>query len=352
MTIIFFLYLAIFPFLLFIFCEKVRYSKKLFLAICFFQLFFFYSFRSIDVGIDTLSYITVYNNFDTNVTYQYYFSHYEIGFQTIYNILKFFNAGEQWVLIVCGVIIHSSIAIFIYKNSKNIILSTFLYTCLFFPNSMNIIRQYLSVAIAVHFIYFLLKDKYFYSILIIILASLFHQIALVFLLFVLIYALKTPKMIMSLFFIFLFLIIIFPNQFTDFIMQMSSSGEYYSTEDFVVQRNLRLTTILTIIEAILCIFTNYKIKHKKNGREIDLYAFFSLFNLIMGILYLRNEIFSRIIEFVNIYLINSLPYIRCHLRCYYKPLINVLIYLIPVLLLIISASFGGSGVNHYHMLFF
>lgn len=350
MTIILFLYLALFPLLISKLFNDSKISKKVFLFICFVQLFFFYAFRSFEVGTDTLSYINTFNGFESQITYKYSFLHYEIGFQLIYEMLKYFNAGSQWVLIVSGCIIHFSIGVFIYKNSKNIALSTFLYTCLCFPNSMNIIRQYIALSIAIHFIYFLLKDKYFFSIMFILIGSLFHQIALIFLFFVIIYKIKMPRLVVSIFFIVFISAIIFPNMYLSYLTTIYDSNNYLSNDNFAVFRTFRLTNLITIIQILLFGYNFYKKSYK--CRNDELFFYFSLLNLIVGILYLKNEIFSRIYEFLNVYLLIGIPQVKESLKCYYKPVINVLMYTIPLMILLLAVTNSGGGVENYSMIFF
>jgi len=345
-----FIYLALFPLVLgFIFKKKIDKSKtkKIYLFICFFQLFFFYAFRSIDIGTDTLTYVNTYKFFNVSEYYSIMISHYEIGFKFLYYILKYFNANPQWVLIVSGLIIHLGFSNFIYKNSKNIVLSTFIFSCLFFPNSMNIMRQYIAVAIAINSLQYILQKKYINAIFLILVGALFHKIVLILLVFLLMYILNSWRLIIFMCILAILLVVFFPIQILGLLRYFSNSFSYYVSDQYSVLRFMRFTTLLTFFIFILLFYSYYKKRYFTNISELKLYTYIGIVNFMFGILYLQNESFSRVIEILNIYLIISGPMIMTELRSYYKPLIRIAIYLVPLILLLNSVFNSGSGVENY-----
>lgn len=348
-----YVYLAIFPFVLNLFFKNSnmnKKNKKFFLIICFFQLFIFFALRSIEVGKDTAGYINTYDNFDTSSQYAYLFTHYEVGFQIFYKILKLFNASNRWILIISGFVIMTGFAIYIYKNSNNMLLSVFIFTCMFYPNSFNIMRQYMAVAIAINSFQYMKNNKYIKAILLILTGALFHHIGLLLLIPVLLYWGKFLKIASSFLVILLIFVIFFPNQLMNTVFSLFSTYDSYSSNAFLAGRTIRFTTILTTMTLILVMYAYYK----RNNYEINIIYFFIFIficNEIAGFLYLNYEIMSRVIEVLNIYLIVALPYIIGRLRSYYKPLIEIVIYIIPFVYLISSIINNGSGTNNYTMFF-
>lgn len=132
--------------------------KKRYLALCFFQMLLIQGLRSAEVGTDTIMYTEVYNNYLHSEYYAYRFTHFEKGFQLLYDILHRVSADEQGLLITMSAIAMAGFGYFIYKNSQDVLMSTFLFACMFYPNSFNISRQYLALSLSINS-YELIREK-------------------------------------------------------------------------------------------------------------------------------------------------------------------------------------------------
>ena len=73
--------------------------KKRYLVLCFFQMLLIQGLRSTEVGTDTIMYTEVYNNYLHSEYYAFCFTHFESGFQLLYNFLHRVSADEQGLLI-------------------------------------------------------------------------------------------------------------------------------------------------------------------------------------------------------------------------------------------------------------
>lgn len=112
-------------------------------------------------------------------------SGYEIGYVVFCKLISLISTDVQWFITVVGVITYSVMARFIYRNSENVVLSTFLviFSCTYYM-FFNILRQALAVSIVL-LGYEVLKSKknkirrYIIFALMVVLAMSFHQSAII-----------------------------------------------------------------------------------------------------------------------------------------------------------------------------
>jgi len=113
------------------------------------------SIRSINVGVDTLQYATVFEKIANcnSLTEAFNVSRFEKGFIVLCFILSRISSNPQILIFVSSVIIISSVMIFLYSSSKKVWLSLFMFIALnYFSMYMNVMRQ--AVAISIIFIAF------------------------------------------------------------------------------------------------------------------------------------------------------------------------------------------------------
>lgn len=156
--------------------------KKGFYIKLMFGLFIVLSaFRSIRVGNDTPEYIRLFN--EIAVTGDISKSRYEMGYLYLNKFLSLISSHSQVIIIATSVIIMLGFARFIYKYSNNVWLSVYLFfTMGYFGMSMNTIRLNIAIVIILFSYDFLTEKKLFQFVSIVLLASLFHITALIFLL--------------------------------------------------------------------------------------------------------------------------------------------------------------------------
>lgn len=169
-------------------------NKKLVLIILFLIITVISSIRSYSVGVDTVQYY---------YSFKYIISHswstvlslrYEIGFDYFCKIISLLSKNPQIIIIMSSVIIFPSICNFIYKYSKNVSLSVFLYICLnIYFSHLNLMRQALACSIILLSLNFVIERKPLKFILTIIFATLFHSSAIIFLCIYPLYKIKYNK---------------------------------------------------------------------------------------------------------------------------------------------------------------
>src|SRR5699024_4696704 len=158
-----------------------KYKREIFIILTSFQLFILLSLRSIDVGSDVAGYLKVfewakYADFRVLIDHRH-----ELGYLVFNKMILLFTTNNQLFLATIAAITVFSVGYFIYKNSKSPFLSYYLYITLgFYTFIFSGLRQAIAFSI-IFFSYKYIKEKKLFKFLsTVILASLFHKSALVF----------------------------------------------------------------------------------------------------------------------------------------------------------------------------
>lgn len=325
---------------------ETKQGKKIFLFITFFQMALIQGLRSITVGTDTSLYVNTYNNYLFSEYYSFQFTHFEPIFKFIYEICHKFNFNSTHFLLLISSITMFGFAYFIYKNSKNVIFSTFLFACLLYPNSFNIMRQYLALSISINSYNFFADKKYFKGILLVLFSSFIHSTSILLLLLIPLNYLKKPKTKVLILITLLPIFYLFGNYIVSNALILVGKSFYASR--YYANRIFRLTTFITFLSFLLTeLFRKNCTDDKK---EISLLSNICFLNVFFGILYLKYEYFSRVIELFNSFLIISIP-LGMKYKFYLKPIIRVIVFIVPLLLMINSIFNSGSGIENYTFFF-
>lgn len=329
--------------------NKINYDekkKKKFLFLCFFQMALLHGLRSFEVGTDTIPvYTSIYENFQSSDYYAWKYSHFEIGFQLFYKLLRYLNISTHLMLLIMGLCIMQGFAIYIFQNSKDVFLSTFMFASVFFPNSLNVLRQYLAVSIAINSYQYIKQKKYLTAIILVALGSSIHIIAILTLLPMIIGFIKNWKLLRNIMIFISGFFHLFGEQIVSFFLTIA--GKTYYLSGFNVNRIIRMTTILTLAIALLTwYFTKTETEHE-NKIEMNNLSCVAFVNFLAGILYLRFEFMSRVIEVINLYVLTMIPLGLRTAKFKNKKLIKMLIYIILVFLMFMDVYNSGSGVEEY-----
>lgn len=349
-----FVYNALFVLLLGKLFEKKIHSdknKRKFLFITFVQMVLIQGLRATDVGTDTEMYVTVYNNYLSSKYYSFLFTHFEPGFQEFYNILHSIRLDSQWMLFIVSAITLFLFAIFIYNNSNNVVLSTFIFACLIYPNSFNIMRQALGLSIAINSLQYLLKQKYIKAVILIIISSFFHATSILMLIpFILSLVKRNWKLVRNVILLSSVVFLLFGNQIINVLLLMVGKSFYLS--GYNVTRLFRMTSMLTFVIAFISwYFLNNTLPQNNYRKQLNLFSCISFVNMVCGILYLRFEFFSRIIEYFNAFLIIAIPIWITVGKRKYEQLYRMGFCIVAFLIMLNSVFNSGSGIGSYRFFF-
>lgn len=325
-------------------------TKIIFLTVCFFVMFLIQALRDSSVGSDTIQYVNIYDNYKTSEVYSYLFTHYDWGIQLIIRVFSGIGFDSQLFIAFLSMIIMVGFSIFIYKNSKNYVLSTLVFAGIFYPNSFNVIRQYVACAIAINSFYYFKNKKYIRSLIIVLFSLLFHKISLIILVPYLFSLIKDRKIQIAFLFLFVGVAIIFNNMIISYFLELFR-GDYYTSGDFDSMRIFRMSSLLVLFYAIVILYT---MQWSKEDEMLDykIVSSFSLVNLIFGFYYLKNEIFSRIIELLNLHLLLSISLvINVSRRGKYYLIYRAVAVSLIFFLMIMQVFNSQSGVESYSFFF-
>lgn len=222
-------------------------------------------FRDINVGVDTVEYKIIFDdylnyNWNKIITDDSSEDRIELGFKILMKV-----CGEIYPNYYFYQFIFSIIYIFlnlnlIYRYTSNVIL-----TCAFFlgggmfMQAFNIARQMFAVAIVGYAIISLLNDKFFKSIFIIIISYFFHSSSLIVLILVLLYPFRKYKFAMTIAPIILIILIILINDILLQAVFVIFGDKYleYIINDYSRPNTGIMTKMMWIINFIVAITIYY-----------------------------------------------------------------------------------------------
>ena len=160
-------------------------KNKRFVISSFILIFLVQALRASSVGNDTIRYerlfLSIAQRSDLSST------RWEPLYLLLNRLILHVSNNPQWLLVVCALIMDIGFSIFILKNTKeneSAFWPVFLFICfLHYANSLNVMREYLAISIAVQ-ITWVMRDvkgakRWWISLLLILASSMFHAISII-----------------------------------------------------------------------------------------------------------------------------------------------------------------------------
>lgn len=295
-----------------IFCFKKQSKKKnlIFVILAFSQLLAISIFRY-KIGYDYNMYATGEFNMHMEGFETLQYKDWEIGFVLLTKVLGLVFPNFYYYMAFFAVISLVPAAIFIYKNSKIPWISTVLYvnTFLFFM-TMNFMRQAVAVSLVMLSWHFIKKKKFFKFLVIILIASLFHQTVLIMIpiYFIIKMKIKPQGMI-----IYAYFLLIFYISSTDLINILTKFlHEEYNRSIFVTEGISFVYAILpTAIAIIAFLLSKYTINMSdENKYLINMTIITGLFFITA----MRHGIIERLSYYTLIFFILLVPEIYLSIK--------------------------------------
>lgn len=157
--------------------------KKRFLVFSFFGMFLLQACRSIYVGADGLvyrSWFLIIKNMRWDMLSQFQYGDVEDGWLWLNKSVSALGGSYQALLVVVSLIILVNVAIFIYYNSKDVLLSVTLFMGLgHFLTSMSSLRQYMAMGFVLNVYTAMSRKKRILALVLAVIAMLFHSSSLI-----------------------------------------------------------------------------------------------------------------------------------------------------------------------------
>lgn len=315
--------------------DKNRKNKKLFCILSFCILALVASFRSYTVGYDTEKFVKIFIRTGTLSFQDLSNLKFEWGFTFLCWFLNKITNNWQILLIITSLFINFSVIRFIYKNSKNPLLSVLLFVLLnFYLFYMSIMRQAIAIGIILLGYEKLKENKCFKYCLYIFIAFFFHNSALLALLLIPLKKIKYNKnfsLFLISFYIFAF---IFAKDIYMFLANFSAKLLSYSNSIFFVENyfgsvlQFLVHFIMFIIGYILMIKNNKNILYDKKDNMNTILGILAISNLFI-LLTIKANIFNRFSPYFSIFLIIWFPNLINEIKnVKLKSIISVISFLI------------------------
>jgi len=320
------------------FCFKYR-------VITILALVFLSTFRSVDVGLDTEMYKKYYNSLLENRSYLFnanMSNAFEFGFLFFISVFALCCLPFEIPLLFISLFVSISLVIFSNKISTNKFMTIILYVTLgIFAQSLNNLRQIISMAIIMFAILKLIDKKWIISSVLILLAATFHVSAFVCLILVPFRYLK-PNVYITISFFCLTIIGSFAFPYILKFIEQITPLDYYTKyfidiTSFLNFSNLTNTlySVALIIIYFIFFIGRYKILKLSEQQKI-VYDYFLLVFLmvpltrIVGFIVQIPELLNRVSMYFFISLIILIPLFIEGLRYNKKLFIaaNVMVYIV------------------------
>jgi len=288
---------------------RTKTARLLFIFICFFQTFLLYALRGAQVGTDTYP-----------MAKDYIFPFMDLAhkaplYQLLSDTFRWIIPYSQGYMIMCGIFIVGGTAGYIYYNSKNVVLSLFIFFSLyFFFFAMNGARQSISIVLGAYALVFIGEQRKFPAFFLLACAVGIHSTAIILVPFLSLLFIQSISKRHLFFFLYAFLLLGFAPLTQLFISIFSDYASYMNSGYlFEVGQNRKI--LLTLFYAfLLCggAFTYYRTKNKNTQQEnIQWEILLSCLanTVIIGILALRSMLFTRLEYYFSFTLILFIPLI-------------------------------------------
>ena len=272
----------------------------------------FAALRGTVVGNDTLEYYELYEAFKDTA---YLGPRFEIGYSYFNYLLNKISSNPQLLFVVSSSFIFFSFGRFIWKYSELPWLSVVLFFLLAFDLTLSILRQCIAIGILIFSFDYLIKRKFILFAMCVIVATLFHTTAILFLVTWFLPQIKLNAKVVA---IYIIGAIVSYSLFAS-IMQLGFSYfamyEYYSDGDYFDGKTRTASIVQLIISVIItyiCIYsylkkTTREWRESREGRIYRVLCHLQLISFLIGFLCLKVNLFDRIALYFSIFSFVLIP---------------------------------------------
>lgn len=273
--------------------------------------------------------------FDNIHFFGFEFPHFERGYYFINYIVSLFTDNSQYLFLVTSFLIIFLFHITLKNFSVSYALSIFLFvTIAFYYESLNVIRQYLAVAITFFSIRYIINKNFKKFLLTVVLASFFHTTAIILVPF---YWISRIKIRNISYFSILVITTVFSFFTTNIVGLVSKFIPKFAYYINYYREGASANTVTMILLAILIFSLLYKKKLNEIDINSNIYINLMFFGLLFVILSRDNIIFYRAALYFYVFILILIPICLKSLNKYLK---------IPSYIIVISIM----TAYHYHLL--
>lgn len=237
-------------------------------------------------------------------------SYKNFGFNLLIAIVKLFSSDFHIFLFFCSLIINGLTLLFIKDNSSDFSFAVFIYVCMFYFSSLNIMRQWLACAIFLYSFKYIFEKKAIKYYILIFISSLFHDSAILLFILYIILNFKSEFWKKELLLILIGIIMfVYYNEIVLLILTFTENiGLGYLTKYGYIDPTFEIGNYTSfIILLLLLAILNLKTLRGKTVYKEKQYIVLVSLSLIFSLLKTTNLIFARISVYFFSFLIITLP---------------------------------------------
>lgn len=261
---------------------------------------------------------------------------YEIGFSLIVMILARICSNPVILFVFCSTIIMAFTFGAIYKQSS----ITWLSIVLFFLSgafllSMNGMRNYMALAIAIYALKYIYEKKPVKFIVMILIAALIHKSMLIILIFYPLYNVKVNRKCIGIILAISLVLTFFIDQIVKMLVSFTAYNNYFITDKQLVDP---LYTML-IVNVIIGAFFLFNYKKNKDDSKYNFYLKLQVMSIIICMFSFKLTLAYRIEQIIDFFQIITIPYNIYLLKNDPESSKKIIIYIITAIILIYSIYF-------------
>ena len=317
-------------------------TKNLFLWLCYLELIFIAGFRAWDIGNDTPNYISTFSAVVNHL--DLYLSHMEKGYLLYNKFLSLFASDPQAILISNAIIIVGGIGLFCRKYSTSIFLSILLFGILQFSSTLNIMRQYLALAIVLSAVPFIVKRQFIAFGVCCAIAATFHTSAALAIGLYFLYSLNFKFKHLVWISVGVILSFIFLAPILDHVISITGRYAGYKGNILLGEEMKTASIVKTLVQlsiTVFCLFSYRFVYKKKPFLTEKLPIPFLLFCCItataLQFISIRGTVLERLVLYFSIFNLISIPFFIC---CYPKKV-----------QILVAASLLGCFIVYHSVIF-
>lgn len=315
------------------------------------NLFFYGALRATTVGTDTFSYTNAYLmlpnlSFASLFTSTWLIVSRDPIFYSFIKILTYISEEPQFMLIIISAVVAFSFSIFIYKNSINPLLSYIMFIGLrYYSFTLTGLRQAIAWSIILYSYQFIKEQKFVKFALIVILASMFHSSAILFILSYPLAKIKKIEIMTLLIFLGSMFNLILNNLILKLLVKLPILQQYESYIS-IKEYGTTGTTILLIYMSILIFF--FVLKSKILNKDKNMYFAYNLSAIGVAITFLSFN-YANIFRIGYYFVIPIIILLPSSIKNAFDKKSQLLINAVVITLLVVQFIIigPGSGTDNY-----
>lgn len=250
-------------------CGLIIKQEKMYMYVTFCPLILIAGLRAATVGTDTANYISIFHSFSNMSWEALGSSSIEPGYKVWNKLLSYIAGDEQIVVFANSVVICVLIGVFIWNNSTDVKMSTYLFVGLYYYlTAYNAARQYLAIAVTVNSYYFIKKKENTKALFIIGVACLFHYSAAVFLVFWIISLFKQKRFTLLSVVMLLGGVILILKPCVIWLINMLNRFTYYLYDSYFLEgKGWDINILIYLFQLFLICVEIYSLYRKRWGNE-------------------------------------------------------------------------------------